>query len=239
LLLVAVVALSVGVTLTTLGRWLWIGGLAIWNVDQIGAAFGQTVVLAIVGGVVTTLLAAPMAWLAVRAPGKVQRLIEACHLYVGALPGIIVALSLVAITVRVAMPLYQTAATLVFAYVLMFLPRALTGLRSSMAQAPIELERAAMSLGRSPLVAIWQTTMRLAAPGLAASVALVALGVANELTGTLLLAPNGTRTLATKFWALTSELDYAAAAPYALLLIVVSLPLTVLLRRQSDKALSA
>jgi iron(III) transport system permease protein len=45
-----------------------------------------------------------------------------------------------------------------------------------------------------------------------------------------MLAPNGTRTLATKFWALTGELDYAAAAPYAVLLIVISLPLTVLLR---------
>jgi len=81
-----------------------------------------------------------------------------------------------------------------------------------------------------------QTTMRLA-PGVAASKALVALGVANELTGTLLLAPNGTRTLATKFWSLTSELDYVAAAPYAILMIVLSLPLTVLLRRQADRAL--
>ncbi len=153
--------------------------------------------------------------------------------------GIIVALALVSITVRVALPLYQTAATLVFAYVLMFLPRALTGLRSSMAQAPVELERAAMSLGRSPMAAVMQTTMRLAAPGVAASVALVALGVANELTGTLLLAPNGTRTLATKFWALTSELDYLSAAPYAVLMVVLSLPLTVLLRRQADRALTS
>ena len=141
--------------------------------------------------------------------------------------------------VRVMLPLYQTAATLVFAYILMFLPRALTGLRSSMAQTPIELERAAMSLGRRPLMAVLQTTMRLAAPGVAASVALVALGIANELTGTLLLAPNGTRTLATKFWALTSELDYVSAAPYALLMIVLSLPLTILLRRQADRALNA
>ena len=67
----------------------------------------------------------------------------------------------------------------------------------------------------------------------------MALGVANELTGTLLLAPNGTRTLATVFWALTSELDYAAAAPYALLMILLSLPLTVLLRRQAERALRA
>ena len=88
-------------------------------------------------------------------------------------------------------------------------------------------------------MAIAQTTMRLSAPGIAASMALVALGIANELTGTLLLAPIGTRTLATKFWALTSELDYVAAAPYAMLMIVLSLPLAVLLRRQADKVLRA
>ena len=236
-LLVITAGASLGVTLTTLLRWLWIGGGSIWKLDAIGAALWQTALLALAAGAITTVLAMPMAWLAVRAPGKLQRVLEACHLYVGALPGIIVALALVSITVRVALPLYQTAATLVFAYALMFLPRALTGLRSSMAQAPVELERAAMSLGRRPMVAIWQTTMRLAAPGVAASVALVALGAANELTGTLMLAPNGTRTLATKFWALTSELDYMAAAPYALLLILLSLPLTVLLRLQAERSL--
>jgi iron(III) transport system permease protein len=236
-LLALVGLLSVGVTLATLLRWLWIGGTAIWRVDQIGAALGQSLLYALLAGAIATLLAVPMAWLTVRAPGRLQRVLEACHLYVGALPGIIVALALVSITVRVALPLYQTVVTLIFAYVLMFLPRALTGLRSSMAQAPVELERAAMTLGRSPMAAVLQTTMRLAAPGVAASMALVALGVANELTGTLLLAPNGTRTLATKFWALTSELDYVAAAPYAILMIVLSLPLTVLLRRQADRTL--
>jgi iron(III) transport system permease protein len=235
--LVLAAAASVGVTMLTLGRWLWFGGLEIWRLDLIGAALGQTIFYALLAGAVTTLLAMPMAWLAVRAPGRMQRVLEACHLYVGALPGIIVALALVAITVRLALPLYQTAATLIFAYALIFLPRALTGLRSSIAQAPIELERAAMSLGRPPAIAVALTTMRLAAPGIAASVALVALGVTNELTGTLMLAPNGTRTLATKFWALTSELDYVAAAPYAVVMIALALPLTYLLRREAERSL--
>ena len=77
--------------------------------------------------------------------------------------------------------------------------------------------------------------MRLAAPGAAASAALVELGIANELTGTLMLAPNGTRTLATRFWAYTSELDFSSAAPYALLMIVLSLPLVALLRFEADR----
>jgi iron(III) transport system permease protein len=79
--------------------------------------------------------------------------------------------------------------------------------------------------------------MRLAAPGAAASMALVGLGITTELVATLMLAPNGTRTLATQFWALTSEIDYVAAAPYALMMVLLSLPLTVLLYTQSQRTL--
>ncbi len=101
----------------------------------------------------------------------------------------------------------------------MFLPRALISLRASIAQAPVELERAAASLGRSPLKALWSTTIRLAAPGAAAGMALVALGITNELTATQMLAPNGTRTLAMAFWSYSGEIDYAAAAPYAFIMV--------------------
>ena len=89
-----------------------------------------------------------------------------------------------------------------------------------------------MALGRSPYGAA-RLTMRLAAPGIAAGMMLVALAVTTELTATLMLAPNGTRTLATEFWSLTNQLDYAAAAPYALLMVLASLPLTLVLTAQS------
>jgi iron(III) transport system permease protein len=149
------------------------------------------------------------------------------------LPGVVVALALVTLAVHAFLPLYQTMATLLLAYLLLFLPRALVGLRSSVAQTPVELEEAAMALGRSPWRAVLATTVRLAAPGAAASMALVGLGIATELTATLMLAPSGVETLATGFWSFTSELDYARAAPYALLMILLSLPLIFLLQAQS------
>jgi iron(III) transport system permease protein len=235
LLPIVTAVISLGVPLVTLVRWLGIGGLKVWTLDGVGVAMIQTAGLALAGAAVTTLAAAPMAWISVRAPGRFQRLLEACHYYVGALPGIVVALALVAFTVRVALPLYQTAATLVAAYLLLFLPRALASLRAAVAQVPVNLEWAASSLGRTPMQALREVTLRLSAPGAAAAFALVALGIANELTATLLLAPNGTRTLATEFWALTSELDYAAAAPYALTMVIISLPLTVALYIQSNR----
>ena len=60
--------------------------------------------------------------------------------------------------------------------------------------------------------------------------------VATELTATLILAPTGTRTLAMGFWALSSELNYAAVAPYALVMVVLAAPVTMVLFRQSTKA---
>ncbi|MDE1172906.1 MAG: iron ABC transporter permease [Parvibaculaceae bacterium] len=237
LLLPLIIAiLSLGVPFVTLTRWLVAGGADIWRFGQIGLALGQTLVLAIGGAAFATLLAIPMAWISIRRPGALQRLLEGCNYIVGSLPGVVVALALVTITVRVALPLYQTLFTILAAYALMFLPRALISLRASIAQAPVELEQAAGSLGRSPVRVLWSVTMRLAAPGAAASMALVSLGIFNELTATQMLAPNGTRTLAMAFWALSGEIDYAGAAPYAVIMVLFSLPLTWLLYVQSRRS---
>lgn len=229
---VATMVLALGVPLYTLARWLVFGGSAIWQ-PAVSAAFMQSLMLALIGGLLTTVAAMPMAWLSVRAPGRLAHILEGCHYYVGSLPGIVVALALVALAVHAFLPLYQTMVSLLLAYLLLFLPRALIGLRSSVAQTPVELEQAAMTLGRSPLRAVIATTARLAAPGAAAAMALVGLGIATELTATLMLAPSGVETLATGFWSYTSELDYARAAPYALLMVMMSLPLTILLQAQS------
>jgi iron(III) transport system permease protein len=227
--------LALGVPLTTLSRWLIAGGVEVWHADDLVPAFTQTLIYAAIGALITTLAAIPIAWLSIRHPGPLIRIIEGCDYVTSSLPGIVVALALVTLTVRFAYPFYQTVATVMLAYLLMFLPRALVSLRASIAQAPIELENVARSLGHSPARALWAVTLRLAAPGAAAGGALVFLAIVNELTATLLLAPNGTRTLATGFWALTSEIDYAAASPYAAIMILLSLPLTWLLYHQSQR----
>ncbi|EUB84629.1 ABC transporter permease [Pseudomonas sp. GM30] len=227
--------LALGVPLLTLGRWLVAGGMQVWQGDELLPALLQTLSYGVAGALLTSVAAIPIAWLSIRSPGKLQRLLEGCNYITSSLPGIVVALALVTVTIHFARPIYQTTITVLLAYLLMFLPRALVSLRAGFAQAPVELENIAQSLGRSPIRALWLITVRLAAPGAAAGAALVFLAITNELTATLLLAPNGTRTLATGFWAMTSEIDYAAAAPYAFLMILLSLPLTAILYHQSRR----
>jgi iron(III) transport system permease protein len=141
----------------------------------------------------------------------------------------VTALALVTVTIRLVQPLYQTAALVIVAYLLMFLPRAIVNLRTGLAQVPRGLEEAARSLGRSPLTAFLTVAVRHIAPSALAGAALVFLAIVTELTSTLLLAPSGTRTLATQFWSRINDIDYVGAAPFALLMIVLSLPVTYFL----------
>lgn len=228
-----VTMLAVGLPVLTLLRWLSIGGPEAWNLAALTSAAGQTAYYALLGAACVCLAALPVAWMAARAPGHLQRWLENIHFHVGALPGVIVALALVTITVRVALPLYQTVATMLVAYILLFLPRAIVSVRASLAQVPVELQNAAVALGRRPLQAAIGTTLRLAAPGIAAGMALVAMGITTELTATLMLSPIGTDTLATQFWAHTGEFDHMGAAPFALAMVVLSIPLCVILHRQA------
>ena len=53
-----------------------------------------------------------------------------------------------------------------------------------------------------------------------------------ELTATLLLRPTGVNTLATQFWAYTTNFSYGAAAPYAALMVAISAVPAYLLSRR-------
>ncbi|WP_372727880.1 ABC transporter permease [Nocardioides sp.] len=234
LVLVGVVALTLGVPLYALGRWLVLGSSTEFVTSELASAFGSTLGLAAGGALLTTLLALAPAWLAVRRRGMLAVLLERATYTANALPGIVVALALVWVTIRVVPSIYQTLPVLLAAYAILFLPRAVVSVRSSLEHAPVVLEEISHSLGQSSWNTFRRVTVPLVAPGLGAGAALTFLAISTELTATLILAPTGTSTLATEFWSDSSAVRYGAAAPYALLLILVSLPATWLLARQAQ-----
>jgi iron(III) transport system permease protein len=173
---------------------------------------------------VAVLAALPVAVLAVRFPGKVASLTERVT-YVGfALPGIVLALSLVFFGSNYAPALYQSLFLLIFAYVVHFLPLAVGAIRASLLQAKPSIEEAARGLGRGPAGVLATVTVPLARSGLVAGAALVFLTTMKELPATLLLSPTEFGTLATEVWNATSGAFFAQAAAPALLLILVSAP---------------
>jgi iron(III) transport system permease protein len=145
-----------------------------------------------------------------------------------ALPGVVIAISMVFIGVRLMTPIYLKAPLLVLAYVALFLPVAVGGIRSIVSQIPRDLDDVARSLGSTPMQSVRRVSIPLIAPGIAASFALVLLAAMKELPVTMLLRPTGSDTLATRLWNFTSISDYAGAGPYALALIIfVAIPTAV------------
>jgi iron(III) transport system permease protein len=192
------------------------------------------VLLSAGGAVVAVALALPIGILAARYRGRIIRAIETTGYLALGLPGIVVGLSLVFFSLAAVPALYQTAFVLAFAYGVLFMPKAIGGIRSATAQVPTSLEDVSRTLGNGRLRTWWLVTARLARPGIAAAALLVAVTAMKELPATLLLRPTGTDTLATELWSRTDVSAYGAAAPYAVtLLLVAAVPAFLLSRARA------
>jgi len=224
--------LALGVPLGSLAFWLVTGSSTDFPVGDLLTTTATSLGLGVAGAILTMALAFPVAWLCVRRRGRLTILLERSTYFGNAVPGIVVALALVTVSIRFARPVYQTVVLLVLAYAIMFLPRAMVSIRAALDQAPPVFDDVAHTLGSGLMETLRRVTLPLVAPGLGAGLALVFLAIVTELTATLLLAPIGTRTLATQFWSNTSSIAYGAAAPYAALMILLSAPVTVLLTRE-------
>ncbi|MGO9320598.1 MAG: ABC transporter permease [Solirubrobacteraceae bacterium] len=233
----ALSGLALGVPLGSLAYWMARGSSTTLPSASILSAAGHTAAYSAAAAALSTALAVPVSALAIRHRNRVTVLIERLAYLPMALPGLVIALGLVSFSVRYAFSLYQSAFELIVAYAILFLPLALVGVRSAMGQSSPRLEEVGRSLGARP-AAVWRrVTLPLIAPGLGAAFALVFISSATELTATLLLRPTGVNTLATQFWAYTSEFSYGAAAPYAALMVAISaIPAYLLSRRMSTLA---
>jgi iron(III) transport system permease protein len=236
--LAALVVLALVVPLAGLGYWMAAGASTGVDWARLSATTGTTLGLAAAAAVAATAMALPTGWLAVRARGRVATLLERSTYLGSAVPGIVVALALVTLSIRVTPWLYQTVPMLLAAYAILFLPRAIVTVRAGVEQSPPVYDDVASSLGASAPARLARVTLPLLAPGIGAGAALVFLAVVTELTATLLLAPTGTTTLATAFWSASSALEYGAAAPYAVVMVLLSAPATVLLSRDARRGLT-
>jgi iron(III) transport system permease protein len=232
--------------LVALGVLLPAGVISYWFITgmQHGEPLGVTLRLMInsiyaaaLGAAVTVAAAVPVAVVAARAGGTAGNLVGRLAYAGYALPGIVVALSLVFFGARYAPALYQTLGLLVFAYMILYLPQAVGTVRSAVQQVSPSQEEAARTLGRSAANVLWTVTLPQIRPGILAGAALVFLTTMKELPATLLLSPTGFQTLATRIWSAATEGFFArAAAPALLLLVISSLSIALVLSQERRPA---
>ena len=227
----ALVALAVGVPLYATIHWTIQGGYALPGGGVLLSALWHTILFSAPAAALSTLMALPVALLALRYPTRGHRILERSTFLVLAMPSMI-AFALSYFTGRYVNGFaYQSAPLLVVAYAVMFFPFALVAVRASAARVPVSLEEVGRSLGRRQFIVMCRVTIPLLAPGLAAAFCLVFLSAVTELTTTLLLIPTGVHTLSTEFWSYQQNLIYGRAAPFALAMILTAAVPTYFLAR--------
>ncbi len=237
---IGVVGAAIGFPVARILQWVVNYTSTDIDLGDVAATLWRTLSLAGLAAIASTLLALPVGIMAARYRGRTASALERTTYIAHALPGIVIAISLVFIGVRLLRPIYLEMPLLVLGYVVLFLPLAVGAVRASIEQSPVRLEEIARSLGSTPRQVLLRVTAPLAAPGVSAGAALVFLSTMKELPVTLILRPTGTETLATTLWKYTAVSDYANAGPYALALVIfAAIPTALLsgvltLRREKD-----
>jgi iron(III) transport system permease protein len=220
--------ISVGVPVGTLVYWFTQSsqaGLAgaSANIHYLWPATLTSVGLGLAGALVALLCALPIALLAVRHKGPLATVIERASYLSFALPDLVAAIALAYAASHYAPGLYGSIVLLVLAEAMLFVPFAVVALRATLGQIELALEDAARSLGVRPLRAFARVTVPLARPGTAAAGMLVFAFVLGDLGTAQVLLPPNLYTLGTEFQANSSTVAFAAAAPFAAVLVVLSM----------------
>lgn len=218
-----VVAVSVGIPIGTLIEWFARSGdafsSAAGNLRFLLPATLTSVGLGVGSALVALVFALPVAVLAVRHKGPVVIALERATYLSFALPDLVAAIALAYAAVHHARFLYGSVALLVFAGAILFVPFAIVALRVTLGQIEPNLEDSARSLGSGPLRTLWRVTVPLARPGFVAAAVLVFAFVLGDLATAQVLLPLDMYTLGTEFQANSSSVAFAAAAPFAAVLI--------------------
>lgn len=202
------------------------------DVAGLGRAVLNTSFVSLAAALVAVVAVLPVAYVVVRRRGTAAAAANAVVVGGFALPGLAIALALVAFTVDAPGPLaglYQTIPLLVLAYVVHFGAPALRTAQVAIAGVPRRVEDAARTLGAGRFDRLRRVELPMMLPGLLAGAGLVLLSSMKELPATLLLAPAGFQTLAMKVWTATESAFFADASLAALVLVVLSGVLTWLL----------
>ncbi|WP_243092622.1 ABC transporter permease [Thermus hydrothermalis] len=188
----------------------------------VGEALLHSALAALPASLLAVGMALPIAYLATRYPLGLSRMLERIAYLGYAIPPLAFALAWIFFSLRGLPFLYGTLPLLVLVLAFHFLAESLGPVRGALLQVPRRLEEAARTLGETPTGAFFRVTFPLLWRGAVAGGALAFIGAVKELPITLLLAPMGYATLATRVFSYTQEAMFAEAAPFALLIVLLS-----------------
>jgi iron(III) transport system permease protein len=187
-------------------------------------AFHNSLMLSVGAAIVLVGVCLPLAYIIVRRPTRLTRVINLLVEIPYALPGVVLAIACILLFIRIPVlnvSLYGTLAIIFVAYLARFLVIALRPVMNSFLQLDPALEEAAQACGAGVGRRLRDILLPLAAPAAAAGALLVFLTAFNELTVSALLWSAGNETLGVLIFNLDDSGDSVMASAVAVLVVSV------------------
>lgn len=164
-------------------------------------AASHTIIIAVVAGIVVTLLSVLTSWVVVRHKSPGSKVLDLLAFSPLALAGVMMGTSLIFVYLSLrAVPIYGTIWIIAIAHITMFISFGSRLTNGVMAQISGELEEAAAASGATKLQALFRITIPLMAPALTGLAIWVVAHSIRELSTALMLQGRGNSVLSTLLW---------------------------------------
>jgi iron(III) transport system permease protein len=193
----------------------------------------NTAILAIATSLATVTLGTLVAWIVVRSRSRWRTTLDALAFLPHAMPGVIIAVSILLTYLLVPIPVYGTIWIIVIALATQWVSLSSRLMGGSIAQLSRQLEEAAETSGASFAQILWRIVLPLVRPAVINGILLVILLSVGNLTMPLVLASANSQTLSTLvyFQWYTGNVQVTAVA--GVVLVAFTVVLSLFLRRVS------
>lgn len=201
----------------------WSNYTVIFQNQGLSTTLWNTFVIGVVVASGGTMLSAVAAWLTLRHTSIVSKLIRHIAIVPLVFPGIVLALAIATIYVRIPGPLYGSVWLLMIAYVTQLLPIGFTYNHAGIAQVHKELEESAVVAGVSRRRVLSAIVLPLAAPSFVASWVLLFLLSGKEFSIPILLSGPNSQVVSVQMFNMGNDGHYPEIFAIAVMWTILSL----------------
>jgi iron(III) transport system permease protein len=204
----------------------WASYSDLWNDPEVGKAVYNTASLMLSASVITTLLAASVAWVVLRSKFIGRRVLDTLTFLPHAVPSVVLALALIYVYLTLDfIPIYGTSAIILVGFVTNYLPFSTRTLSASIIQIHKELEEAGRVSGASSVTVFGRIVVPLLLPTMAGVAIWVAVHAMRELSMALMLNSTSNNVISFLIWSHWEggDLRHASALGVALILIMLAM----------------
>jgi iron(III) transport system permease protein len=193
----------------------------------------NTAILAVATALATVALGTLVAWIVVRSRSRWRTLLDGLAFMPHAMPGVIIAVSILLMYLLIPVPVYGTIWIIVIALATQYVSLSSRLMGGSIAQLSRQLEEAAETSGASFFQILWRIVLPLVRPAAVNGILLVILLSVGNLTMPLVLSSSTSQTLSTLvyFQWYTGNVQVTAVA--GVVLVAFTVVLSLALRRVS------